>query len=203
MRYRMYLFPGIILAALVIACGCTTTSLHPASDESATPPIPEQLTTLPDSQAAGFSLHVDTVGAGALIPVEYTCAGAGISPGISWENPPQAAKSFVLILEDPDAPYGTFTHWIMYNIPPTLHGLTPAQPTVQTLTGGAVQGGSSAKTIGYFSPCPPPGKPHRYVFRLYALDTVITPASNERSSVEAAMGGHVIGEVSVTGVYGR
>src|SRR5713101_631817 len=96
------------------------------------------------------------------IPDQYTCVGADASPALSWSNAPAEAKSFVLVVDDPDAPSGSFTHWIVYNLPTTVGGLAASLPRSETLPQGARQGLNDFGRVGYNGPCPPPGRPHHY-----------------------------------------
>lgn len=117
---------------------------------------------------------------------------------------PDGTKSLALICEDPDAPMFTWVHWIVYRIPPTQPGLKEAVPKTEILEGGIRQGKNSWRRLGYGGPCPPPGRPHRYFFRLYALDMEpeLAPGA-DRSQLEAAMKGHIIAKAETMGVYAR
>lgn len=137
-----------------------------------------------------------------LIPAKYTCQGDGINPPLIFENIPAEAVSLVLLCDDPDAatdpngPGVTFDHWIMWNIPPRLHEI-PENSTLQNADTGANSTGES----GYMGPCPPTGS-HRYVFRLYALDTELDlPEGSGKESVENALAGHVIAQTELIGTY--
>jgi len=140
---------------------------------------------------------------GGTIPAEYTCDGAGTSPELRWSGVPVETKSLVLISDDPDAPMGTFTHWVMYNIPPNVRSLPKGIPNKPRLDDGSLQGVNSARRIGYTPPCPPSGS-HRYIFTIYALDTALTlePGAN-RSEVDKAMEGHILAEGKLMGRYAR
>jgi Raf kinase inhibitor-like YbhB/YbcL family protein len=137
------------------------------------------------------------------IPQKYTCEGENVSPALTWANPPAGAKSLALIADDPDAPVGTWTHWIIWNIPPDA-SLPEGVPKVDMLENGARQGKNDFKRIGYGGPCPPPGKAHRYFFKLYALDTKLeTKPGASRNDLEGAMQGHVLAQAETMGKYGR
>jgi Raf kinase inhibitor-like YbhB/YbcL family protein len=140
---------------------------------------------------------------GAILPDIYSCKGAGESPAISWDGIPDGTKSLVLILDDPDAPAGPFTHWIVYNIPPTAGGLAPAQPNAKVLASGAQQGETTAGSRGYYPPCPPIGTTHRYVFRLYAVDMDITQPTADRNSIDWALNGHTLTKAEFTTTFRR
>ena len=140
----------------------------------------------------------------SLIPERYTCDGEDVSPPLSWEGVPSGAKSLVLIVVDPDAPGGEFTHWVLYDVPPDLDSLPEGIPSVGEVEGVGVQGVNDFGRLGYGGPCPPTGKPHRYVFRLYALDVELgLPPGASRSEVEEVMSGHVLAVGELVGLYGR
>jgi len=140
---------------------------------------------------------------GEVIPQKYTCEGADVSPALSWAEAPQGTKTLVLIVDDPDAPVGTWVHWVLFNLPATARALTEAVPKTATAVGG-LQGRNDFQQIGYGGPCPPRGKPHRYFFKLYALDAVLDlrPGATKRD-VEAAMKGHIQANGELMGTYQR
>src|SRR5205823_9556285 len=110
---------------------------------------------------------------GAEIPRKYTCDANDVSPSLSWDKAPAGTKAFALIADDPDAPVGTWVHWVLFDLPPGTTELAEDTPKSQHLPGGAKQGLNDFRRLGYGGPCPPPGKPHRYFFKLYALDTLL------------------------------
>jgi hypothetical protein len=138
------------------------------------------------------------------IPKKYTCDGDDISPPLEWSGIPKGTQSLTLICDDPDAPMGTWTHWILCGLAPDSTGL-PEDVRLETrLPSGARHGMNSWHRLGYGGPCPPPGKPHRYYFKLYALDTLINPpGSPDKVAVEKAMEGHVLEMAQLMGRYGR
>ncbi len=137
------------------------------------------------------------------IPKKYTCDGADVSPALAWDGAPAGTQSLALIADDPDAPVGTWTHWIIWNIPPEKP-LPEGVPKMDTLQDGSRQGRNDFKRIGYGGPCPPPGKPHRYFFKLFAIDNKLNvKAGAGRSELEAAMKGHVLAQAELMGKYGR
>jgi Raf kinase inhibitor-like YbhB/YbcL family protein len=141
---------------------------------------------------------------GRAIPREYTADGRGGSPPLRWGDAPAGTKSLVLICEDPDAPGGLFTHWLAYNLPAGSTGLDEGVPTDPTLPDGTTQGTNSFGKVGYGAPSPPRGKPHRYVFRLSALDTELDlEAGTTRDELTTAMFNHVLAEGDLIGTYGR
>ncbi|MGA2175321.1 MAG: YbhB/YbcL family Raf kinase inhibitor-like protein [Verrucomicrobiota bacterium] len=141
---------------------------------------------------------------GAPIPVKYTCQGDDISPPLQWAGAPAATKSFALICDDPDAPVGTWVHWVLYNLPPTAAALSEKTPKSKVLANGAAQGLNSSGQTGYQGPCPPGGKAHRYFFKLYALDaTVSLEGRVTKEELLKAMEGHILGIGQIMGTYQR
>ena len=142
---------------------------------------------------------------GAGIPALYTCQGRDISPPLAWTGVPPAAKSLVLIVDDPDAPDPkapkmTWVHWVLYNIPPTVAGL-PEGTTSSSLPPGTLEGKNDWKRTGYGGPCPPIGR-HRYFHKLYALNTVLPDLKQPtKAQVEQAMEGHIVANAVVMGQY--
>jgi Raf kinase inhibitor-like YbhB/YbcL family protein len=151
-----------------------------------------------------IELHSTAFQPGATIPKPYTGDGADQSPPLSWSEPPAGTKSLALICEDPDAPRGIWTHWVLFNLPADTRELKEGVPAKETLSNGARQGKNDFKNIGYGGPAPPKGKPHRYFFKLYALDaTLDLPAGATRTELLDAMKGHILAEGQLMGKYGR
>ncbi|RMG66919.1 MAG: YbhB/YbcL family Raf kinase inhibitor-like protein [Calditrichaeota bacterium] len=141
---------------------------------------------------------------GERIPVKYTCDGPDLSPPLKWENLPEGTKSLVLICDDPDAPVGTWVHWVVYGIPPTLEGLEENVPRTETVKPGFRQGKNSWGRIGYGGPCPPKGKPHRYFFKLYAVDiSTDWEAGLSKEEVLKRIEGHILAQAEWMGTYQR
>lgn len=141
---------------------------------------------------------------GTPIPKQYSGDDADQSPPLSWSEPPTGTKSIALICDDPDAPRGTWVHWVLFNLPPTVRELEEGVPTTATLGSGAKQGKNDFGNIGYGGPAPPKGKPHRYFFKLYALAvTVDLPPGSTKADLEAAMKGHILAEGQLMGTYKR
>lgn len=141
---------------------------------------------------------------GDTIPTKYTCQGQDISPRLVWREPPTGTQTFALILDDLDAPGGVFTHWILFNIPSNSRELPEAVPTQAQLASGALQGKNDFGKTGYGGPCPPPGRPHRYQFTIYALDDSLDlEAGASKKQVLDAMQGHVLAQGQLTGTYRR
>ena len=144
------------------------------------------------------------------IPSQYTCEGEDISPGLEWSNVPEGTKSFTLSCLDPDAPPGTWVHWVLFDLPAGASSLDENLPKSEKLENGALQGAcwgvDSFSRVGYYGPCPPPGHgDHRYFFRLYALDTesLSLPPNATWFQVEKAFSGHVLGTAEYMGTYSR
>lgn len=138
------------------------------------------------------------------IPEAYTCKGVDKSPALQWSGIPVGTKALALIIEDPDAPGGTFIHWVVYAIPADRRGLPEDVAKDEVVSGIGRQGITGFGKVGYHGPCPPPGSPHHYHFRLYALDTEVDPASSvDASKLEAAMQGHVLGTGEMVGLFQR
>jgi hypothetical protein len=141
---------------------------------------------------------------GQSIPEVHTCQGRDISPPLLWTNVPAEAKSLALIVDDPDAPAGTWVHWVVYDLAPSAAGLAEDVPKSQVLGDGAKQGINDFKRTGYGGPCPPAGKAHRYFFKLYALDALLglKPGATKKDLLKA-MEGHVLAEGHLMGTYQR
>ena len=140
---------------------------------------------------------------GAMIPQRYTCDGENISPPLVWAGVPSGTRSLALICDDPDAPVGTWDHWVLYNIPADTAGLQESIPEKTILDTGAVHGSNSWGRIGYGGPCPPGGT-HRYFFKLFALDTLLDLKSGATTSqLLEAMEGHVLTQGQLMGKYRR
>lgn len=141
---------------------------------------------------------------GADIPRKYTCDGSDVSPPLTWENPPSGTKGFALIADDPDAPAGTWVHWVIYDLPANTKELAEGAKPNETLASGAKQGINDFRRIGYGGPCPPRGPAHRYFFKLYALDaqTNLKPRATKQQLLDA-MKGHILAEAQLMGRYKR
>ena len=158
------------------------------------------------NQTAGRAMEIKIAAFrnGAEIPRKHACDGADVSPPLSWDNVPAAAKSLALIADDPDAPGGTWVHWVIYDLPPATKELAESVAATETLPNGAKQGVNDFKKTGYGGPCPPPGPTHRYFFKLYALDveTQLKPKAAKQQLLDA-MKGHILAEAQLMGRYKR
>lgn len=152
------------------------------------------------AEAAGkntFQLQSSAFAPNGNIPAKFTCEGKNVSPPLAWSGAPAKTQSYALTVEDPDAPKGTVTHWLMFNIPAKLAAL----PDATALPPNAKEGLNSANAKGYHGPCPPSGQ-HHYVFTLYALDAMLNVTQPPtKAQLEAAMKPHVLGRATLTGLY--
>ena len=140
---------------------------------------------------------------GGAIPRQFTCDGADASPSLQWSATPYGTRSFALVMNDPDAPFD-FTHWIAYNIPPAVRGLAEGASTRGAMPKGSAEGINDFTNAGYGGPCPPAGKPHHYVFRIYALDVRLDlPPGATRKQLDSVIERHIVGEGQIAGVYRR
>ena len=153
---------------------------------------------------ATMSLKSPAFSNSSTIPEEFTCDGEDKSPFLEWSNAPSATKSFALIMDDPDAPSGTWVHWVLYDLPQETKNLPEGVAKKEVLTNGAKQGITDFRKVGYYGPCPPQGPPHRYYFKLYALDCMLhLEPKASKIEVESAMEGHILAEAQLMGKYGR
>ena len=155
-------------------------------------------------KAMAFELKSAAFTAGSNIPKKFTCDGPDVSPALSWSEPPAGTKSLALIMDDPDAPVGTWVQWVLYDLPASERELAEDVPKEGQLKSGARQGRNDFQRIGYGGPCPPPGKPHRYLFKLYALDAKVNlKPSATKQGLERAIKGHILVQTELMGRYGR
>lgn len=140
---------------------------------------------------------------GKTIPAKYSCRGEDVSPALAWGEPPAGTQSFALIMDDPDAPVGTWVHWVLFNIPASARGLPEAFPANAALPDGSLSGQNSWGNTGYGGPCPPSGT-HRYFFKLYALDeTLAIDAGANKGELEKAMVGHILAQGELMGTFSK
>ncbi len=157
---------------------------------------------VPGKPMATFELKSSAFSNGGAIPSRFTCDGSDLSPALSWDDPPAGTKTFALIMDDPDAPSGTWAHWVLYNLPASVRELPEGVPKAIDLKIGARQGLNDFRRIGYGGPCPPRGAAHRYSFRLYALDQYTQlPAGSEKGDLERAMKGHILAQSELIGRF--
>jgi hypothetical protein len=165
---------------------------------------PAQIPAAKGAASMSMKLTSPAFQAGGTIPKKCTCDAADVSPALEWSDAPAGAKSFALIADDPDAPAGTWVHWVIFDIPASARGLPEGVPASESLETGARQGRNDFGRIGYGGPCPPRGPAHRYFFKLYALDAKLSLKSGiKKSDLEAAMKGHILGQAELMGRYAR
>ncbi len=154
--------------------------------------------------AAALTVTSSAFAPGEKIPQKYTCDGTDISPPLAWSEPPAGTQSFALIADDPDAPVGTWVHWVLYDLRADARELAEGIAKQPDLPNGARQGQNDFRRIGYGGPCPPPRKPHRYFFKLYALNAKLgLRAGATKADVEKAMQGRILAQGELMGRYGR
>jgi Raf kinase inhibitor-like YbhB/YbcL family protein len=166
--------------------------------------IPESLFSQSGGNRMSIAISSTAFENGGDIPKKFTCDGADVSPELSWTGVPPRTESFALIADDPDAPAGTWTHWVIYDVPASKAELEENVSKVDKLPDGARQGRNDFRKLGYGGPCPPPGKPHRYFFKIYALDAKLNLAPGaSKQELEQAIQGHVLATGELVGKYGR
>jgi Raf kinase inhibitor-like YbhB/YbcL family protein len=191
----------LLVALLVVSCSpaeeaapSSTTMTAPTTTTTST--IPTTTTT----QRQPFGVSSPSFDHGASIPPEFTCDGADVSPELDIVGIPPSAQSLAIVVDDPDAPLGTWDHWVEFNIT----SQAPALEVPEASEPIGDQGINSWHIIGYMGPCPPEGEEHEYKFTVFALDTTLElPQSTESARLYAAMEGHVIASAVLTGIYGR
>ena len=167
------------------------------------PPANRQLENVNLPQTAHSPMQVTSTAfkEGQPIPRQYTCDGVNISPPLEWNGAPKSAKTIAIIADDPDAPSGTWVHWVVYNLPAENIGLVENLPVSESLKAGGLQGRNDFQKIGYGGPCPPSGT-HRYFFKVYALDFELPlKAGATKADVEKAMQGHIVAQAQLMGTY--
>jgi len=200
-KYPSFLiFIASLLAFILIGC-LALYLLGPAEGEVFST-ITEE-TPFPDSLEDSMNLTSTAFSYGEFIPAKYSCNGEDVSPSLSWTEPPAGTQSFALIMDDPDAPVGTWAHWVLFNLPASARGLSEGMPSDLKFADGSVQGITSARSHGYHGPCPPSGT-HRYFFKLYALDTTLSLTfAADKKEVLAAMDGHILAQAELMGKFSK
>lgn len=182
----------LVLLMLVAAVGCA----QPRARQ-------ETLSATPAPQTSDGSIKLTSTAfkEGEPIPRQYTCTGVNVSPSLEWSGVPKSAKTLVIVADDPDAPSGTWVHWVLYNLPADNIGMVENLPATDELRAGGFQGKNDFGKIGYGGPCPPSGT-HRYFFKIYALDNELPlKAGATKAEVEKAMEGHVVAQGQLIGTY--
>jgi Raf kinase inhibitor-like YbhB/YbcL family protein len=166
------------------------------------PNAPQPATNQKENQM-GFKLTSTAFKEGQPIPRQHTCDGVNVSPALEWSGAPPTAKTFAIICDDPDAPAGTWVHWVLYNLPVDRIGLVENVPATEKIPGDGRQGTNDFQKIGYGGPCPPSGT-HHYFFKLYALNAELSlPAGATKAEVLKAMEGHLAAQTQLMGTYRR
>jgi Raf kinase inhibitor-like YbhB/YbcL family protein len=199
MKNFFYCFLVVSLAA----CAAQPTPNQPtANSVPEATEVPTEISVEATEEAAmPFEISSPAFANGESIPVDFSCDGNDASPVLTWTEPPAGTQSFAIIMDDPDAPMGTWVHWVVYNIPASTRELEENMPAIPELSNGIMQGYTSAKTTGYHGPCPPSGT-HRYFFELYALDTMLSlSAKADRKQLLSAMEGHILGNAELMGTF--
>lgn len=154
--------------------------------------------------ASAFQIESSAFKPQEKIPREYTCEGENLSPPLRWTGPPEGTKSFALIADDPDAPIGTWVHWVVYNIPSETLEFGAGIPKDQALSDGTQQGMTDFRKVGYSGPCPPPGPGHHYSFKVYALNAMLNPSTGlTKVDFLVAAHGHILAQAELVGLYER
>lgn len=218
MRMELRTSGLLVLALLLASCAGAPTADEPSAavDEPAANPtataLPEatelpEATAVPEAETGGetmaFELTSSAFSQGSAIPTRYSCDGEDVSPPLRWSEPPAEAEALALIMDDPDAPAGTWDHWILFNLPAGAGELAEGIEAVETREDGSVHGANSWGRLGYGGPCPPGGT-HRYFFKLYALDQPIELGpGTSKGGLLSAMEGHILEQVELMGTYER
>jgi hypothetical protein len=207
MGKKYYVVIAIILISLVVlaACGGEKTPAPAAPDAQ---PAPATTEAAPATETEEEEIEMEITSSafqnGESIPQKYSCSGQDVSPALAWSGVPAGTQSLALVLDDPDAPGGTFNHWVIYNIPAGTLELAEAIPGTAQLSNGAMQGKNSFGNIGYGGPCPPLGPTHHYYFTLYALDVTLDLAAGAtKAQVLAAIKGHILAQAETMGTFRR
>jgi len=209
--------PVLLLIAILTGCGSqpavlknpTSSPVPTAAVQQTRPPAAGTpageggATMTPENveSAQSFAISSHAFQAWQIIPSKYTCDGVNISPPLEWKNVPAGTKSFALIMDDPDAPSGTFTHWVLFNLPASQLSLAEGASTAPDLKSN--HGTTSWRKAAYGGPCPPSGT-HHYIFTLYAVDTLLKlPAGSSRQDLVNALQGHILAQAQLVGLYSR
>ena len=190
MRNRSLPIGGVFLVLVLLGCA--------SRQPTAQAPAPG-----PKEDKAAIKLTSPAFKEGQAIPRTYTCDGVNVSPPLEWSGVPKTAKTVAIIADDPDAPAGTWVHWVLYNLPAENIGVVENMPATENLAAGGFQGKNDFEKIGYGGPCPPSGT-HRYFFKIYALDSELPLiAGATKAELVKAMEGHVVLEGQLMGTYKR
>ena len=182
-----------LLLLMLFVAGCSTRPKLSAQNSAST--------STPQTTDGSIKLTSAAFKEGESIPRQYTCDGVNVSPPLEWSGVPKSAKTLAIIADDPDAPSGTWVHWVIYNLPAENIGMVENLPATENLKAGGFQGKNDFGKIGYGGPCPPSGT-HRYFFKIYALDNELPlKAGATKAEVEKAMEGHLVAQGQLMGTY--
>jgi Raf kinase inhibitor-like YbhB/YbcL family protein len=171
---------------------------------SPNPILPVARLVSKEGNVMSLSISSPSFSSGGDIPKKFTCDGADVSPQLAWTEPPAGTKSLALLVDDVDAPVGNWNHWTLWNLPASARSLAEGISKQDRLPDGTQQGRNDFRKTGYNGPCPPPGKPHRYYFKLFALDTKLDlKAGAGKHELESAMKQHILAQAEWMGRYGR
>lgn len=187
---------GLVTIASLLACSNR-------SGSSAGRPATQNQNQDQSQNAKDIKLTSTAFKEGELIPRQHTCDGVNVSPSLEWSGVPKSAKTIAIVADDPDAPSGTWVHWVLYDLPADNIGMVENLPATDELRAGGFQGKNDFGKIGYGGPCPPSGT-HRYFFKIYALDSELSlKAGATKAEVEKSMEGHVVSQGQLMGTYRR
>jgi Raf kinase inhibitor-like YbhB/YbcL family protein len=190
-----------VICLMFIVIGCRSSPVPTLTAEATVPTSPA--VSQEEGQEVPFELTSAAFAHEQPIPVKHTCDGEDISPPLQWSDPPAGTQSFALIADDPDAPMGTWVHWVLYNLPSEARALPEAVPSDADLPDGSRHGENSWRRTDYGGPCPPSGT-HRYFFKLYALDKVLDlGAGATKDQLLQAMDEHILAQTELMGTYTR
>jgi Raf kinase inhibitor-like YbhB/YbcL family protein len=199
MRRNVCKFSLLLIASLLLLSCRGGTPSNSSNSNNANQPV----TPTPGEKRAEIKVTSKAFQESGMIPKEYTCDGANVSPPLAWDSAPDKTKSFALIADDPDAPGKTWAHWVVFNLASNIRELPANVPAQDAIVGGGKQGTSDFRKVGYGGPCPPSGA-HRYYFKLYALDTELAlDSSATKDQLLKAMEGHVLAQGQLMGKYQR
>lgn len=191
------------VAVMAMAVGCTAAEPESIVAAPSTDAEVESMDETQDRSAPGFTLTSDALEQGGAIPSQFTCDGEDVSPRLTWEQAPAGTRSFALLMEDPDAPGGTWVHWVLYNIPAEAQSINAQIREPSDLPGGTKVGENSWGEMAYGGPCPPSGE-HRYIFTLFALDTELELDGGVTGKIlRSAIAEHTLSKTDLVGTYSR
>lgn len=212
MYVNKFILIAFVAILLVFCSGCTQPSPTVASPTATASPVPSLSPTVSASpvttvapSSGQFTVSSAAFKAGETLPAKYTADSADISPPLTWSGAPAGTLSFAVIADDPDAPGGAFTHWVIFNVPGNATGLQEGMPKLPIIPDLTIQGMNDFGGIGYGGPAPPPGSTHHYRFTVYALDNKIDriTAGATADELKSQMQGHILAQDTLTGLFGH